>query len=142
MPLPRPLGLGVEKILVSSHEIPEDHVLHFVFFPCCCTQPCVRPFACCSWFFFSLGSPSPSLSLFALRAPLSFPAGCSAVSGEMSHFITIVTLHLGDITAPFPLDPMVPVPWGEGWLLVLLIPRRGFVTRRRLVLLDLSKGFK
>ena len=126
MPSPRPPGSGVEKILVP-YEILQDHVLHFVIFPCCCTQPGVRLFTCCPRFFILLGCSSPGLSLFALRAPLLLPSGCPAITSEMSHFVTIITLHLGGITAPFPLNLVVSIPWRERGFLVLLVSQRRFV---------------
>ena len=127
MPSPRPLGSGVEKILISSYKILKDHILHFVIFPCCCTQPGVRLFTGCPWFVVPLGCSFPGLSLFTLRAPLPFPMGCPAITSEVSHFVAIITLHLRGITVPFPLGSVVSVPWREGGSLVLLISRRGFV---------------
>ena len=122
MPLPRPLGSGIEKILVSSHKIPKDQVLHFILFSRCCSKPRVHLLTGCFWLFFFLGHPSPGLPLFAFCTPLSFPARCPTILSEVSHFITIVTLHLSEVAMPFPLCAVVSVPWWEGWLLVLLVP--------------------
>src|ERR1700761_3514223 len=127
MPSPRPPGSGVEKILISSHKIPKDHVFYFVVLACRPSEPGVGFFASRLWFFFFLYCSPPCLSLSSFRAPLPFPSGCPAIPGKVSHFITIVTLHLGCISAPFSLRAMVPVPWGKGWFLILLIPRRGFI---------------
>ena len=131
MPSPRPPGSGVEKILVSSHEIPEDHVLHLVVFTCCSSKPGVRFFAGRLWFFLFLGSSSPGLSLAAFRTPLPFPTGCSTVSGEVSHFVTIVTLHLGGVPASLSLCSMISISRGKWRLLILLVPRRRFVVSQR-----------
>ena len=127
MPSPRPPGLGVEKILVSSHKIPKDHVFYFVVFACRPSEPGVGLFTGSLRFFFFPRRSSPSLSLAALRAPLLLPAGCSAIPGEVSHFITVIALYLGDVSMPFPLDAVVSVPRREGRLLILLVSRRRFV---------------
>ena len=127
MPSPRLPGSGVEKILISSHKIPKDHVLYFVVLTRHSSKPGVGLFSGRLWFLLFLGRSSPSLSLTAFRAPLPFPSGCPAISGKVSHLITIIALHLGGVPAPFSLSMMVSVPWGEGRLLVLLISRRRFV---------------
>src|ERR1700761_3744861 len=121
MPSPRPPGLGVEKILVSSHEIPKDHVLHLVVLARCPSEPGVCLLASrLRFFFFSLGNSSPSLSLAVFCTPLPFSPGCPTISGEVSHFITIVTLHLGCIPSLLPLRAVIPVVRGKGWFLILL----------------------
>ena len=127
MPSPRPPGSGVEKILVSSHKIPKDYVLHLVVFACCSSKPGVSLFAGGLWFLLFLDCSSPGLSLSAFRAPLPFSPGCPTISGKVSHFVTIITLHLGGVPAFFPLSAMISVSLGEGWLWVLLVPRRRFI---------------
>ena len=127
MPLPRPPGSGVEKILVSSNQIPEDHVLHLVVFTCRSSEPGVGFFASRPRFLFLLGCSPPRLSLTPLRAPLPFSPGCPAVSSKVSHLITIVTLHLGGVSTLFPLCAVVPVSWGKGWFLILLVSWRRFI---------------
>ena len=127
MPSPRLPGSGIEKILISSHEIPEDQIFNFVVFPCCCPKPGVGLFSGHLWFLFFLDGSSPGLPLSALRAPLLFPTGCPTIPSKVSHFITVVTLHLGGVPASFPLSSMVSISWREGGFLVLLVPRRRFV---------------
>ena len=130
MPSPRPPGLGVEKILISPHEVPEDHVLHFFVLARCSSEPGVGFLASRLRFLLFLDGSSPGLPLVAFCAPLSFPARCSTVPGEVSHFVTIVTLHLGGISTPFSLRTMVPLPWREGRFLILLVSWRRFVVRQ------------
>ena len=127
MPSPRPPGLGVEKILVSSHKVSEDHVLHLIVLTGCSSKPGVCFFASRLRFVFFLGHSSPGLSLAAFRTPLPFSSGCPAISGEVSHLITIITLHLGRVSSLFPLCAMVSVSRREGWFLILLISRGRFV---------------
>ena len=127
MPSPRPPGSGVEKILVSSHKIPKDHILHLIVFTCRSSEPRVGLFASRFRLFFFLDCSSPSLSLALFRAPLSFLLRCPAISGEVSHFVTIIALHLGGVSTPFSLCAVVSVLWGKGGLLILLVPRGRFV---------------
>ena len=77
MPSPRPPGSGVEKILISPHKIPEDHVLHLVVFTRGSPEPGVGFLASSLRLFFLLGGSSPGLSLAAFRTPLPFsPRRC------------------------------------------------------------------
>ena len=131
MPSPRLPGLGVEKILISSHEIPEDHILYFIVLACSPSKPGVRFFASRLWFFFFLGCSSPGLPLAVFRAPLPFSSGCPTVSSEVSHFIAVITLHLGGVPAPFSLRSMVSIPWGEWGFLVLLVTGWRFIVSHR-----------
>src|ERR1700761_8409692 len=99
MPSPRPPGSGVEEILISSHKIPKDHVFYFVVFARRPVEPGIGFFVGCLRLFFSLRHSSPGLSLAAFRTPLPFLSGCPTIPGEVSHFITVITLHLGCIPA-------------------------------------------
>ena len=130
MPSPRPLGEGVEKILVSPHEIPEDQILHLIILSCHHSKPGVCFLLRCFCFFFFLDCSSPGLTLFSLRTPLPFPLGCSAIMSEVSHFIAIVTLHLGEVAMPFSLYSVISIPWREGRFLILLIPWRWFIVHQ------------
>ena len=124
---PRPPGSGVEKILIPTHEIPQDHVLYFIILASCSSQPGIRFFAGRLWFPVVLGDSSPGLSLSALQAPLLFPMGCPTIASKVSHFITIVALHLRWVAPPFPLCLVVSVSWRKRRFLVLLVSRRRFV---------------
>ena len=52
MPLPRLSGSGVEKILISSHEISEDQILYFFVISCCPSEPCIGFFVECHFLHF------------------------------------------------------------------------------------------
>ena len=127
MPSPRPSGSGVEKILVSPHEVPQDHILDFVILSHRPLEPGVGLFASRLRLFFFLCRSSPSLSLALFRAPLSFPSGCPTIPSEVSHFVTVITLHLRGVPVFFPLGAMISISQGEGRLLVLLISGRRLV---------------
>ena len=131
MPLPRPPGSGVEKILISSHQISEDHVLYFIVFTRRSSEPRVGFLASCLWLLFLLCCSPPCLSLTPFGAPLSFSPGCPTIPGEVSHLITIITLHLRCVPMPFSLRSMVSVPWWKGGFLILLVSGRRFVVSHR-----------
>jgi hypothetical protein len=97
--LTQAIGSGVEKILIFPDEVPQNHVLDLVIFFGYCAQPGVSfiPWFWCRRvsFVFILGRSSPGLPLSPLRSPLLFSTRGPAIASEVSHFITVVTLHLG-----------------------------------------------